>query len=809
MVIAAVIAIGSGVYAGLGSTAAWRRMSNDASFAALNMHDLRVELSPGSTVAEGQLAARTAGLEHARWIRRADERLVATTQVDTTTKGPQPGSAVLVRGRVVGMDLYDTASVDALSIDTGARPRMATAATLGRATTTLAAAQVVLESKFADHHKLPSTGELTVAGGQSVRYSGTGVTPEYFLVTGSSVGGFLAAANYAVLFTSLPDAQRLTGQVGKVNDLVLTLTPDADRAVVAAELEASMKAFAGVSATVSTKDDDPSYRLLYDDIDGDQKLWNVLSLLILAASAIAAFNLISRIVEAQRREIGVQMALGVPPRRLAMRPLLIGAQIALLGAIFGVAVGLVVGRSMRSLLVSVLPLPIWQTPFQARTFAAAASLGFVIPFVASVYPVWRAVRVEPIEAIRTGNLTASPGMARFARWIRIPGNSLTQLPLRNLLRTPRRTILTAIGVGSAIAALVGTFGLLDSFVKTINEGENEITASAPDRVVLDLGGFHAVDSPIITGPVGIAASPAVRSVDPRVEIPATLLAPGRDDVAIVVSSVDFERGQWQPRMIDTVADRGRPGVVVSRVAASDLGVSPGEPITMKHPRREGLAGYRMVESTFTVVGLHANPLRSLAYVRLQELRTFGLEGLANVVDVRPAKGVTDRQLQRAMFAQNGVASAQPVAALTDLFRDALDQFVGILVIAGVAVLVLALLIAFNTTSVAIDERARHHATLFAFGIRVRRVVGLIVKESVIIGVAATLFGVVLGYVLVRWMVFSLLRETVPAIGIMLSISTRTMLVALIVGVLAVGLTPLLLVGRLLRMDIPDTLRVME
>ena len=78
-----------------------------------------------------------------------------------------------------------------------------------------------------------------------------------------------------------------------------------------------------------------------------------------------------------------------------------------------------------------------------------------------------------------------------------------------------------------------------------------------------------------------------------------------------------------------------------------------------------------------------------------------------------------------------------------------------------------------------------------------------------IGVAATLFGIALGYVLLRWIVFSLLRETVPAIGITLSMSARTMLIAPIVGVLAVGLTPLLLIRRLVRMNIPDTLRVME
>ena len=53
--IALVVAIGTGVFAGLGSTATWRTESNDVSFAATRIHDLRAELTPGTFVEEGTL----------------------------------------------------------------------------------------------------------------------------------------------------------------------------------------------------------------------------------------------------------------------------------------------------------------------------------------------------------------------------------------------------------------------------------------------------------------------------------------------------------------------------------------------------------------------------------------------------------------------------------------------------------------------------------------------------------------------------------------------------------------------------------
>ncbi len=53
------------------------------------------------------------------------------------------------------------------------------------------------------------------------------------------------------------------------------------------------------------KADDDAYRVLYDDIDADQRFWNILAALILACAAFGAFNLAGRMVESQRREIGV------------------------------------------------------------------------------------------------------------------------------------------------------------------------------------------------------------------------------------------------------------------------------------------------------------------------------------------------------------------------------------------------------------------------------------------------------------------------------------------------------------------------
>jgi len=788
--IALVLAIGSGVWAGLGSTSTWRRQTNDASFAAVHMHDLRATLSPGTFVDEATLASAVAGIEHAEQIDGAVERLVVDTQVDATTEDEK----ILVAGRIVGMPFDATPPVDSVWIRDGAAPSAASAA--------------VLEAKFADFYSLPATGSVTVAGGREIDYGGLGVAPEDYYVTGPE-GTIFAQGQLAILYTPLELAQELAERPGQINDVVLTLTPDADRAVIEQELTVALDGLEGVTATVTDQDDAEAFRVLYEDIENDQQVWNAISALVLFAAALAAANLISRIVESQRREIGIGMALGVDRRRLAIRPLLVGIQIAILGVIAGLGVGYLIGNAMGDLLESFLPLPEYRTPFQYGVYAQAAALGLVVPIVASVIPVWRAVRVEPIEAIRTGHLAAKT--SRLTDWsnrIKLPGSTLTQMPLRNVLRTPRRTVLTAVGVGAAITALVAVLGMLDSFTNTIDQGAAELTRGDPDRVIVQLDTFYPEDAEVVGA---VAGASTVAAVDTGLRLPAT--APGETpdgDIEFLVELVDFGTSTWTPSVSGA---GGEPvpteGLLLARKAADDLGVDVGDTVTLRHPVRGPDGGFSFADSEFAVAGIHGNPIRNFVYGDLGQAERFGLAGLTNVVHAYPTEDAARGDLQYEIFELDGVTSSQAVARVSEVFDEALEQFVGFLVIAAVAVLILALLIAFNATRITVEERQREHATMRAYGLPVRSVIGVVIKESVLVGVAATAIGLAAGVVFLGWMLQSLAARTLPDLGIGLSLAPSTIVIALLVGVLAVSLAPLFLVRRLRRMSIPDTLRVME
>jgi putative ABC transport system permease protein len=784
LAIALVIAIGTGGYAGLTSTAEWRRISYDASYRQLAMYDLRVDLATGGVVAQGSLRAAVERIPSLDAVTGIEERLIIPTQVDAS----HGEETILARGEITGSDFSDGGPhVNAHYALTG---RLLTSDDAGRPV-------AMVERSFARFYDLPDTGAVAVSGGRRLELVGQATTPEYFAVAPEGEM-FMTEATFAALFTTLETAQQLAGLPGMVNNLVLTLADGSDRAAIEAELASTLEALP-VGSSVLTRDANLSYSSLTTDIDQDQAMFNMLAVLLLAGAVGAAFNLIHRLAEQQRREIGIGMALGIRPRVLAFRPLLVSAQIAILGVALGVGVGTVIGDAMAGVFEQFVPLPVWQTDFQYAVFGRVALIGLVVPFVASAVPVWRAVRVRPIEAIRP-DLTGR-GVTGGRR--RTAGNSFTVIPLRNLRRTPRRTILTVSGIAAALTVLVGFLGIMDSVFDAVDTAEAESAGVAPERIAVGFTTFQPTASP------GVAAVQAARTVaqaEPRLSLIGSIEAPGDLDVFLEV--VDLQSGMWQPSITSGALDN-MAGIVLAEKMVSDLSLEVGDTVTIRHPRRAGPATYTFVDSRLPIIATHPHPIRSIAYMDLSQAGLFNLSGITNGMDVLPATGFTVGDVQEELFSMEQVASVQSVTAVTEAVREAFNQLLGIIQVMVVFVLLLALLIAFNTASINLDARAREHATMFAFGVRVRTALRMAMTESVIIGLLATALGIMGGLAMVWWMTQRILAETLPDFALQVTLRPSTLAAVATMGLGAVALAPLLTARRMRRMDLPGTLRLVE
>jgi putative ABC transport system permease protein len=145
----------------------------------------------------------------------------------------------------------------------------------------------------------------------------------------------------------------------------------------------------------------------------------------------------------------------------------------------------------------------------------------------------------------------------------------------------------------------------------------------------------------------------------------------------------------------------------------------------------------------------------------------------------------------------------------DALHSSIESFTDILAITELASLALALLVAYNTAAITIDERSREHATMFAFGVPLRTVLRISLIESLVMGMLGTIIGIGLGYAVVTYVVRVLTPAVLPEVGASVTLSSRTLLIAILLSTTAAIMAPLLSGRRLQRMDIPSTLRVVE
>ncbi|HEY1656742.1 MAG TPA: ABC transporter permease [Candidatus Sulfotelmatobacter sp.] len=115
--------------------------------------------------------------------------------------------------------------------------------------------------------------------------------------------------------------------------------------------------------------------------------------LALLLAAIGIYSVLSYSVRQQVREIGIRLALGASLRDVLRMVLMEGAKPTLLGVAIGVAGALALGRFVASLIYGI-------KASDPLTFIAVAALLVGISLLASIFPAYRATRVDPVVALR-------------------------------------------------------------------------------------------------------------------------------------------------------------------------------------------------------------------------------------------------------------------------------------------------------------------------------------------------------------------------------------------------------------------------
>jgi lipoprotein-releasing system permease protein len=234
-----------------------------------------------------------------------------------------------------------------------------------------------------------------------------GVVPrlKQMTVVGTFEAGHYEYDNGLVLM-HLDDAARLF-RVGGPTGVQLKLSDQQQARTVAEELQVSL------GRSVWVRDWTRTNRNWFEAVKIEKTMMFIILTLIVA---VAAFNLVSTLVMTvtdKRADIAILRTLGASPRSIMGIFMVQGAASGIIGTLGGLVLGLAVAFNIdvivpaleRLLNASFLPSSVYliskmPSDPQSSDIVPITIISLLLAFVATLYPSWRASRVQPAEALR-------------------------------------------------------------------------------------------------------------------------------------------------------------------------------------------------------------------------------------------------------------------------------------------------------------------------------------------------------------------------------------------------------------------------
>ena len=653
--------------------------------------------------------------------------------------------------------------------------------------------EVVLSEPFANAHGLrvgDSVRAIINGRWRELRVVGLALSPEY--VYAIAPGALMPDdLRFGVLWLGKTALQAAFDLEGAFNELSVSLLRGTDPQTVVERIDEILGRYGGVGAYARA--DQLSNWFLMNEIEQLKTLASILPTIFLAAAAFLTNMVLARLIAVERSEIGLLKAFGYRNRDIAVHYMEFVLAIGLLGVALGWALGSWLGRFETRLYAEFYHFPflLYHPGPRGYAIAALASLGAAL--VGALSAVRAAVVLPPAEAMRP---PAPPLFHRLRIGSTRLGRSLEQLSriiVRQIVRWPVRSLLTASGIGLSVAVLVISMQWLDAI-----------------HHMLDVYFFQAQGQDITVGFVEPRSSEIVRDL---ARLPGVL---GTEPARFV--SARFRYGSRQQReavqgvpahqVLYRVYDSsGRAldlppdGLVISTMLAKLLGVRAGDRVTI-----EVLEGRRPIVEV-PVVGLFETYIGSPAYMEIGAVSRL-LHERPSVTAVHLRVDPRQRSaLFRALKSSPWVGAVTLKEAAVRTFNDTMARTLMIFVSFFVVFAsMLAFGVTYNATRIALSERGRELATLRVLGFSRAEISYLLLGESGLLALAALPLGCLIGYGLARIIVGAFETELyrVPFV-----INASTYGWAMVVGLAGATASALLVRSRLDRLNLIAVLKTRE
>ena len=374
--------------------------------------------------------------------------------------------------------------------------------------------EVIANEAFVDANGLqPGNRVAAVINGRrrSLTIVGVALSPEY--VYGIRPGEiFPDKQRFGIFWMGRQALASAFDMEGGFNDVTLKLARDASSPEVIAALDHLTAPYGGRGAVPQSLQ--PSAWTLDNELRQLQTFGFLVPLIFFGVAAFILNVALARALALQRPQIAALKALGYSNRELGWHYLKWAMVIAVLGGLVGVGIGAWLGSGMIRLYNQFFKFPNLDYHLSIGVALASVAASLVAAAAGAQSAVRRAVRIAPAEAMRP----EVPPRYRVSVFERLRGRSrttmATRMILRNLERSPVRSVVSILGIAFAVAVLFVGLAFMDVMKLLINE-QFDLSMRQDATVIF-------VEPRSVRATYEVERLPGVMDVEPQRSTPARL-----------------------------------------------------------------------------------------------------------------------------------------------------------------------------------------------------------------------------------------------------------------------------------------------
>lgn len=602
--------------------------------------------------------------------------------------------------------------------------------------------EVIVSRRFAQANSLDLGDRIQIVAGDkkhSLRVVGFALSPEYVYMIRSLHEMIPSPERFGILWVPEDFAETVFDMREACNNFIGTVDEPRELERILEEAENVLSGH-GVYAKMK-RDDQISHRFLSDEITGLGVSAKVVPSIFLGVAALILMVILNRLVRQERTAIGLLKACGYGTEAVFLHYV----KYALFLCMAGCAAGFLVGQWLSTALVRVyiefFEFPILRARVYPDVLARSMGIAALAILIGAAYGAIRAARLPPAESMR-------PEPPRFGR--QLPFESVPKvwrrlsftwkMILRNMVRSPFRAALMALGVAISTALLILCFFSNDAMDYLMRFQFEEVQREDMKvNFAKEFGKKTLYEVQRIEG---------IRRVEPLLEYPFEFRAEWRKkNLGIIGITPDAELR----RLLDT---QGQPvevtpsGLLVSERLAGELGLTVGSPVHLRP-----LMGRINKERVVPVSRIVRQYFGISAYMHIDALSRLLDEPFAmNAAVFRVLEGY-QREVNATLKDVGGVASVEIKTDTRQNLENTLAksnriQNIVMVFFAGV----IAFAVIYTITTVALAERERELASLRVLGFTVAEVGRILYNENFSLAGVGILLGIPLGVGLTKLLV---------------------------------------------------------